>query len=320
MDASRWSLSRYLRCCLYLLGWVVLPGLAAQNMAGAAGNSPARLKQSGELSCRGAVRYRIGTSPWLTQNHGAVPVVLPVNVETEKDACRVNIPGAGLFEANANSQFSLARNADQQLVLIIQRGSVLYALTNGINVKVFSPISGVTATLGSAQTQPTLWTEPAISSCVGEAAVENNRSFHIANVQGKTTIEQNGKAIRDVGTGRTIQVSAADQANGNVRPGSDTSSAQSTNASIVVKEDAVSGGTAGASTLSSVPGPTGTGHDNTSGNSQPYRRPRATCSQPASPCSSDDVDRNNGGCDNWYNWNNNNHNSNDGYWNWGWKW
>lgn len=193
-----------------VLGLLLLAGgvLGLTTMAQAGQESVAASKVClGELYSPGAVNYKVGLSPWLSQSSGTFPVTLPLQIKTGDAPCRVLLPGRGLFEASKNSVFTLSEAENSQLALAIDKGSVLYSLPEGSLLKIVQPLKAATALAGtpipagaSAKAEA-----PGLVN-IGVAQVQPGQAAEFSNVSGNLAVSEGASPALPVSTMQTVQV------------------------------------------------------------------------------------------------------------------
>lgn len=194
----------WLLCCCCIVAAMCL---SVQAFASEADRGANGFKKTGELSCTGAVRYQSGAGAWLTQGQGSIPIILPVSIQTDKASCRLSIKDLGLFEADPASKMTLTRSADKKLTLTLEKGSVYYSLSRAVELKINTPLPGVNVRfVASRPGTDNLIKTPTGITYVGGASIEAGGSLHVVNLSGATLLEQNGKTVRELGTGRDLEI------------------------------------------------------------------------------------------------------------------
>lgn len=168
-------------------------------------------KKSAQLLCVGTVRYQFGKAAWASQENGNIPILLPVSVQTDKFPSQLIVPQMGVFQANANTRFTLNMDASQQFQLTIQQGAVFYSLTNGATMRITSPLPGVGANVAGPDAKSTngAWSSLPADQYVGQTSFEKENLFQLVNMNGRAQVDRNGRTVRNVGQGHTLFVSLA---------------------------------------------------------------------------------------------------------------
>ena len=201
---------------------MALPLVCAGSLLGLAGEaftaggffSRKPISPSAQLLCAGTVRYQFGKNAWNSRVDSNIPVVLPISIQTEKDPSQLIVPKMGVFQANANTHFTLDMDKDRRFQLTINQGAVFYSVTKGESMRITSPLPGVGANVtGPEDGQSSgIWSAIPADQFVGQTVFEKNNNFQLVNMNGRAQVDRNGRTVRNVGQGHTLFISLPDQA------------------------------------------------------------------------------------------------------------